>query len=404
MNGILSARACGLSGLYRWLVTLTSTTTRLHSSRMHTARVMTISPSMLCGRGVPAPRGRACSWGVPAPGRILLGGGCLLWCLLLRGWGGIPAFTEADPPSEQNHTRLWKTQPGPNFVAGGKNQIHLNFLQLEMVGMLKHFSRPSCSLAPLVTCVASETFTTYYFHTEWSTIRRMLASKAHWSLSNPYRSEQTLFNLHSVVWTKKKPYRQFTNKPPIIGSLQHFPAPFRCGQLFSLSHINMIDGALILEIMIESTPSSVSMMVYLWEIASHWIFDLCVTLYPSNVFWTHVQCGTPPGLQKRALWHQFVLPLKLHAISLIQLKSLLPGNEVCEGYVFTRVCLYTGGSTWAGTPEQVHPLGRYPSGRYTPSPRAVQAGRYGQQAGGTHSTGMHSCLSIEFQMIFFIQL
>ena len=31
------------------------------------------------------------------------------------------------------------------------------------------------------------------------------------------------------------------------------------------------------------------------------------------------------------------------------------------------------------TPDQVHPLG------------AVHAGRYGQQAGGTHPTGMHSC-------------
>ena len=45
-----------------------------------------------------------------------------------------------------------------------------------------------------------------------------------------------------------------------------------------------------------------------------------------------------------------------------------------------------------GTPfwDQVHP----PGTRYTPqagtSPRAVHAGRYGQQAGGTHPTGMHS--------------
>ena len=39
----------------------------------------------------------------------------------------------------------------------------------------------------------------------------------------------------------------------------------------------------------------------------------------------------------------------------------------CEGYVFTGVCLSTGGSTWAGTTprDQVHPLGT----RYTPSPQ-----------------------------------
>ena len=73
------------------------------------------------------------------------------------------------------------------------------------------------------------------------------------------------------------------------------------------------------------------------------------------------------------------------------------------------------GSTSAGTPrDQVHPLGRYSPGPGTPPlgpgtapppqdqlhppprdqvhpSRAVHAGRYGQQAGGTHPTGMHSC-------------
>ena len=41
--------------------------------------------------------------------------------------------------------------------------------------------------------------------------------------------------------------------------------------------------------------------------------------------------------------------------------------------------------------DQVHPPGPgTPAGtRYTP--QAVHAGRYGQQAGGTHPTGMHSC-------------
>ena len=115
---------------------------------------------------------------------------------------------------------------------------------------------------------------------------------------------------------------------------------------------------------------------------------------------------------------------------------LPPANEVCEGYVFTGVCLSTGGgdSTCAGTPprsapgrytptpQQVHPQtstpllagtppGRYPPprqvppGRYTPqqvhppgqfppqgryTPRSQCMLGYGQQAGGTHPTGMHS--------------
>ena len=55
-------------------------------------------------------------------------------------------------------------------------------------------------------------------------------------------------------------------------------------------------------------------------------------------------------------------------------------NEVCEGYVFTRVCVYT-----------LH-------GQVYPPLGAVHAGRYGQQAGGTHPTGMHSCFVNVFQL------
>ena len=84
------------------------TKTRLHSSRMRTARALTVSRSMLCSggggvcsggcllwgcllRGVSAPGGvsdpgGACFWGVSAPG-VSAPGGC-----------GIPACTEADTP------------------------------------------------------------------------------------------------------------------------------------------------------------------------------------------------------------------------------------------------------------------------------------------------------------------
>ena len=55
-------------------------TTRLHSSRMRTARSLTVSPSMLCSGGVPGPGGGAWSRGVSGQG------------------GGIQACTEADPP------------------------------------------------------------------------------------------------------------------------------------------------------------------------------------------------------------------------------------------------------------------------------------------------------------------
>ena len=54
-----------------------------------------------------------------------------------------------------------------------------------------------------------------------------------------------------------------------------------------------------------------------------------------------------------------------------------------------RLCFYTclsvhTGGTWAGTPPS------HGGTRYTP-PGAMHAGRYGQQADGTHPTGLHSC-------------
>ena len=54
--------------------------TRMHSSRMHTACLLAVSPSMHCTGGVSA-QGGVCSGGVSAPG-VPGPGGCLL-----RGWG-----------------------------------------------------------------------------------------------------------------------------------------------------------------------------------------------------------------------------------------------------------------------------------------------------------------------------
>ena len=85
----------------------------------------------------------------------------------------------------------------------------------------------------------------------------------------------------------------------------------------------------------------------------------------------------------------------LHA-SITSIFIFLPrANEVCEGYVFTRVCrsVHKGGGTWAGTPpgryatpRQVHPLGRYPPGRYPP-------GRYTPTWAGT-PLGRSACWEI----------
>ena len=92
-----------------------------------------------------------------------------------------------------------------------------------------------------------------------------------------------------------------------------------------------------------------------------------------------------------------------------------------QGYVFTGVCHSVNGggvclsTCWDTTPqeqaphrsrhppgtdplEQAHPF-PLPPGADTPREQAPpsgaeQAGRYGQHAGGTHPTGMQSCLFI----------
>ena len=63
------------------------------------------------------------------------------------------------------------------------------------------------------------------------------------------------------------------------------------------------------------------------------------------------------------------------------------------------------GTPWAGTPPRQVTLKvhrEFRPGRYFPLPSAVHAGRYGQQAGGTHPTGMQSCFQIRLQLVRFI--
>ena len=83
-------------------------------------------------------------------------------------------------------------------------------------------------------------------------------------------------------------------------------------------------------------------------------------------------------------------------------------NEVWGKVIFLHlfVILFTGGgSTWAGTPPGTRytPLGLgtpprpgNPPGPGTPPRPGTPPGRYGQQAGGTHPTGMHSCFHVIF--------
>ena len=63
-----------------------------------------------------------------------------------------------------------------------------------------------------------------------------------------------------------------------------------------------------------------------------------------------------------------------------------PATKLGQGYVFTRVCDYVH----KGVSASVHAWIQ-PPWEQTPPSGAVHAGRYGQQAGGTHPTGMHTC-------------
>ena len=94
---------------------------RLHSSRMHTAHLLTVSPSMHCAGGV-CSWGGVCFWGMSASGGCLLPRvGVCFWGMCLLP-GGIPACPEADPPWTEFLTHATEniTLPQTSF-AGGKN-------------------------------------------------------------------------------------------------------------------------------------------------------------------------------------------------------------------------------------------------------------------------------------------
>ena len=78
-----------------------------------------------------------------------------------------------------------------------------------------------------------------------------------------------------------------------------------------------------------------------------------------------------------------------------------PPGRYPPGQVHTPLARYT--PPWPGTsPGQVHPWAGTPLGRYTSHPPAMHQCMlgYGQQAGSTHPTGMHSCQAIAITIRF----
>ena len=73
---------------------------------MHTARLLTVSPSLYCSGG-----GSACSRGVSAPGGWLLVGVCWGWWYSSMHWGRPPSCGQ-----NSWHMLPKKNYPAPNFV------------------------------------------------------------------------------------------------------------------------------------------------------------------------------------------------------------------------------------------------------------------------------------------------
>ena len=90
--------------------------TRLHSSRMRTARALTVSPSLLCAGGVYLVLGGGMS--APGLGRCLLQEGVYLVTGGVPGPGGCT--WSGTPPCGQTHACKHITLPQTSF-AGGKN-------------------------------------------------------------------------------------------------------------------------------------------------------------------------------------------------------------------------------------------------------------------------------------------
>ena len=95
--------------------------TSMHSSRMRTARLLPVSPSMHCSRGVSAPGGGHVCWGYVCSeggvsacrGGICSHGGVCPRVSLLLGGGALPRHPPVDTILD---TRFWKYYLAPTSL------------------------------------------------------------------------------------------------------------------------------------------------------------------------------------------------------------------------------------------------------------------------------------------------
>ena len=111
----------------------------LHSSTMHTARSLTVSPSMLCSGGV----------------------GC-----------GIPACTEAGPPPWTESQTPVKILPCPNFVAGGNEDFRISNNAIWFMECMFFFSVLCCKVIFVLYVIMYKKLLEIEIEARWGLVTR----------------------------------------------------------------------------------------------------------------------------------------------------------------------------------------------------------------------------------------
>ena len=154
-----------------------------------------------------------------------------------------------------------------------------------------------------------------------------------------------------------------------------------------------IRTALFIDCYLVPGPESTKQWLPLW-----WAID-----FPTEYIWCQRHCSP--------IFSTVLYQLRIQDFRRGANLLLPPANKVCEGYVFTGVCLSPGGRAWQGMCMAGGMCGGghawqggmrdrgacVVGGACVPRmPPSADTTGYCQWAGGTHPTGMHSCLGYFF--------